>query len=175
MTDGRTATMGNAGRPARRVTGKTVLVWLAGFFGVVFAANIAFVWLAFDSWTGLEVESAYKAGQGYQQEIEAARGQAARGWVMSEEVSRSADGTVQLHIRARDKAGAPLGGLPLTATLKRPTQSADDRVVALIESETGLYSGTAQGMAAGQWDLLVEAADDGALLYRSKNRVFLSE
>ena len=164
-----------AGKPVREFTGRTMAMWLGGFFAVIFTANAIFIWLAFDSRTGLEVESSYKAGQGYQREIDAARLQAERGWNFSANVVRAADGEARVRIQARDRNDAPLTSLPLTATLHRPTQSAEDRGVSLIEGEAGVYSGRVDRLAAGQWDLLIEALDENGVRFRSKNRVFLSE
>lgn len=177
--DGQAATRGHAGmmnnsQQQKPFTGGRMLLWLGGFFAVIFAANAVFIWLAFDSWTGLEVESAYKAGQGYQQEIDSARAQTDRGWSLEARVERTADGHAAVNVAAHDKAGGPLTGLPLSATLHRPTQSAEDRVVPLREGEAGRYSGVVENLPAGQWDLILEARNDETLVYRSRNRIFLA-
>ena len=41
----------------KAITGKTVLVWLLAFFGVIFTANAVFIYLALGSFPGVVVES----------------------------------------------------------------------------------------------------------------------
>src|SRR5262245_25751182 len=106
------------GRP---LTGRTVLITLLAFFGVVFAVNGVMMKLAIDTMPGLEVESAYRASMGYNGEIAAARRQSALGWQVVERVDRAADGHAAMRVEARDSAGAPLSGLAVTARLERPT------------------------------------------------------
>ena len=79
----------------RPVTGYTVLAWMVGFFAVIFAANGVFIYLAAGSFPGLEVSSAYKAGQEYNGEIAAAAAQSARGWNVSASAQRAGDGAAQ--------------------------------------------------------------------------------
>lgn len=167
--------MDSGGKPVREFTGRSMLIWLGAFFGVMFVANAFFVYFALTSWTGLEVESSYKAGQGYQQELDAAHLQASLGWQIEADVKRSVDGHTQVRIKALDKAGAPLTGVPMIATLHRPTHRAEDRDVVLIETEPGVYAGSLAGLAAGQWDLQIAVRDGDTVQFRSKNRVFLSE
>lgn len=177
--NGQAATMNdgtNSGeKPARVFTGRSMLLWLGCFFGVMFAANAVFVYFALTSWTGLEVDSSYKAGQQYQHEIDAAKVQTARGWDIGAQLERAGDGVAHLRINARDRNGAPLTGLPVIATLHRPTHRAEDRDVVLAEGEAGIYSGQVEALGAGQWDLVIEIDDKDGPAFRSRNRVFLSE
>jgi hypothetical protein len=41
------------------------------------------------------------------------------------------------------------------------------------ENGGGSYRGTTHGVAAGQWDLVIEAERDGQRLFLSRNRVVL--
>ncbi len=159
----------------KRMTGRTVLAWLIGFFLVIFAANGAFIYLALSSWTGVEVESSYKAGQAYQGEIDAANAQNARAWQVDARLERDAAGLATIRLEARDRNGAPLSGLTFNALLERPTHRADDRSVMLAESETGVYVGTLENLARGQWDMRLEGDDTTGVVFRSRNRVFVSQ
>lgn len=159
----------------RRLTGRGVLAWLLGFFAVVFLANAVFIYLAMTSWTGLEVESSYKAGQAYQGEIDAASRQAALGWNVELSVERGAPGEVSLRVAARDAGGAPLTGLAVSARLQRPTFRAQDITVSLVEGEIGVYAARVAGVAPGQWVVRLAAEGAGDAVFRSRNRVFLAE
>ncbi|AXS39676.1 FixH family protein [Breoghania sp. L-A4] len=162
-------------KSVREFTGRSMLLWLGCFFGVMFAANGFLVWFALTSWTGLEVESSYKAGQVYQSEIDAAHAQAARNWDIAAKLNRTPDGSAHLRVLAHDANTAPLTGLPMLATLQRPTHRAEDREIVLVEGEAGVYSGSVAGLGAGQWDLLIKVDDSKGQGFRSRNRVFLSE
>ncbi|WP_208999851.1 FixH family protein [Stappia sediminis] len=156
------------------MTGRTVLIWLFGFFGAIFAANAVFIWLALGSFPGVAVESSYKAGLAYNEEIAASKVQADRHWDVEAKVARRGDGTADITVAAHDEAGAPLSGLVFTATLIRPASAEAYRVVALSEGESGRYTGIASGLSEGRWILELEADGAQGIVFRSRNRMFLS-
>lgn len=162
-------------RQPKPFTGWTVLFWLIGFFAVVFAANAAFVWLALGSFPGVVVESSYKAGQEYNHEIAVAKAQAERGWQVAADLRRSETGEAFVTVEARDRTGAPLTGLAFVASLKSPTHAGDDIEIALTESQSGVYSGTAGGLKPGNWNVEIQAESASERVFRSENRIFLSE
>jgi nitrogen fixation protein FixH len=155
------------------LSGLTVLLSLVGFFTVVIGVNVAMMTLAISTMPGTEVESPYLAGIKYNAEISAARAQEARGWRMTSHVERADDGRAVVTIEARDRDGAPLPGLALSARLARPTDKRADRIFTLGERSAGRYFGEASDVAAGIWDLEVEADRDGERRFRSKNRITL--
>jgi nitrogen fixation protein FixH len=157
-----------------RLSGRTVLFSLIGFFAVVIGVNITMMTLAISTMPGTEVESPYLAGIKYNSEISAARAQDARGWRMTSHVDRAGDGRAVVTIEARDRDGTPLTGLALSVRLARPADWRADRAFTLGERSAGRYSGEAGDVAAGIWDVEVEADRGGERLFRSKNRVTLS-
>ena len=170
-----TDTMTSSVKTEKRLTGRGVLAWLFGFFALIFAANGAFIYFAMSSWTGLEVESSYKAGQAYQGVLDEASRQAARGWQVSAHLDRDTGGHATMRIVARDKAGAPVSGLVFTARLERPTHRAEDRTLTLAERDIGIYVGTMDDLEPGQWDLHLEGAGSEGIVFRSRNRLFLKD
>ena len=48
-----------------------------------------------------------------------------------------------------------------------------DRVFALVERESGIYTGAAGDVAPGQWDLVIEAVRGNERVFLSRNRVVL--
>jgi nitrogen fixation protein FixH len=155
------------------LSGRTVLLSLFAFFGVVIGANVVMATFAVSTMPGTEVESPYLAGIKYNGEISAAREQAARGWRMASHVDRDADGRAIVKVEAQDRDGAPLTGLAVTVRLARPTDKRADRVVALTERAGGGYIGETADIAAGLWDLEFEADRGDRQMFRSKNRVTL--
>jgi nitrogen fixation protein FixH len=125
------------------------------------------------SWTGAETSSAYKAGQLYNRELAEAQAQAALGWRVAAKVDRHADGIANIVLEAQDKRGGPLEGVAWTATLQRPTDKREDRTVTLAEGQGGVHVGVLPGIAAGQWDLVVETRAETGHSYRTKSRLVL--
>jgi nitrogen fixation protein FixH len=162
---------GGALRPG--LSGRTVLFSLIGFFAVVIGVNVTMMTLAISTMPGTEVESPYLAGIRYNAEIASARAQEARGWHLTSHVDRESNGRAVVMIEARDRNGTSLTGLALSVKLARPTDQRADRAFTLGERTAGRYAGDAVDVAAGIWDLEVEADRGGERLFRSKNRITL--
>jgi len=159
----------------RQLTGRTVLICLLAFFGVVIGANMVMMKFAIDTLSGTEVDSAYRASLAYKSEIVAARAQELRGWTIDAHVERNSDGVALVAIEARDRHGSPLSGLAFSALLARPADKRADRPVALAQRGSGVFRGAASGVDAGQWDLVIEAeAASGQRVFRSTTRVILN-
>jgi nitrogen fixation protein FixH len=166
---------GAGARNGAGLSGRTVLFSLIGFFAVVIGVNVTMMTLAISTMPGTEVESPYLAGIKYNSEISAARAQEARGWRMTSHVERAGDGRAVVTLEARDSDGALLTGLALSVRLARPTDRRADRAVSLGERSAGRYAGEANDVAAGIWDLEVEADRGGERLFRSRNRITLDQ
>jgi len=161
----------NENKPARPLTGRTVLFCLLGFFATVGTVNAIMIREAITTFGGLETSSAYRDGQKFEREIAAARAQESRQWRVSANVRRSADAALVV-IDVHDAAGMALTGLTATAELHRPTDAREDHSVTLRESAPGHFTGTAVA-ASGQWDVLIEFSRGGERMFRSRNRVVL--
>jgi len=75
---------------------------------------------------------------------------------------------------AKAQDGAPLTGLSVFGRLERPTDRRGDQVFEIAEDGGGSYHGSARGVAAGQWDLVIEADSGGKRMFLSHNRVVLN-
>jgi nitrogen fixation protein FixH len=159
--------------PAKPVTGRTVLLSLLGFFGVVMGVNGLMMALAISTMPGTEVESPYQEGIGYNTEIGAANDQAGRHLHVDGHISREPDGRAAVTIEARDSNGAPLANLAFIAQFARPTDARADRIVTLKEAESGNYRGEAADVAAGLWEIELRADRGSERVFRSKNRITL--
>ena len=163
-------------RPAsgRPITGRFVLVVLLCFFAVVISVNMVMMRLAIATLPGTDVDSAYSAGLAYQKEIQAAQRQIDRNWQVDAHIERLRDGTTRLNLGARSADGKPLAGLSVFGRLERPTDRRADQAFDVSETGGGDYVGVARGIAAGQWDLVIEADRGGQRLFLSRNRVILN-
>ncbi|WP_428642669.1 FixH family protein [Roseibium sp.] len=157
------------------LTGRTVLFWLLGFFGVIFAANAVFIYLALGSFPGVVVESSYEAGQAYNQEIAAAKDQEKLNWQVSGEFVRTGDGAGKLVVSAADADGSPLYGVELQALLRNPVHDGADVEVAFTADGGGRYVGEVENLAAGNWTLVLEINRDGERKFKSENRIFVKD
>jgi nitrogen fixation protein FixH len=155
----------------RPLTGRTVLLALLGFFGVVIGVNGIMVALAIGTLPGLETDKPYQAGVAYNAEIDAARAQAARHWTVASHLSRDAQGRATVNVTAHDASGAPVGGLAVAVRLLRPADQRGDRGMELSEREPGTYQGETDGVAAGAWDVEIDAVRASERLFRSRNRI----
>jgi nitrogen fixation protein FixH len=158
----------------RPLTGRTVLICMIVFFGIIIGVNVVMAKLAIDTLPGVEVESAYSASLAYEGEIGAAREQAARAWKVNARVERAADGRAEVRVEARDRNGAPIQGLNFTSRLERPADRRADRPVELTDAGAAQYHGNVTELAAGLWDLVLEGDVAGKRLFLSKNRLVLN-
>ncbi|MGY3443413.1 FixH family protein [Bradyrhizobium sp. USDA 4473] len=161
-------------RVARPITGRFVLIAILTFFSVVMGANLVMMRFAITTLPGTEVDSAYSASLTYDREIIAARQQNERHWQVQVHINRQSDGEAVLAIEARDRAGMPVTGISFIGRLERPVDRRADRAIEVSQANVGTYRGSAVGVAAGQWDLVIEAAADGRRLFLSKNRIILN-
>ncbi|MET0707675.1 MAG: FixH family protein [Tardiphaga sp.] len=159
---------------AKPLTGRTVLICLIAFFGVVIGANLTLAKFAIDSLPGTEVDSAYSASLAYTGEIAAAREQAGRGWKVNAHVERTAAGHADVRIEARDRNGNVISGLTFTGRLERPADRRADRPVELVDAGNAVYRGQVAALPAGLWDLVLEGEANGRRMFLSKNRVVLN-
>ena len=155
----------------RELTGRAVLFWLVGFFGLVFAVNGVLVKAATSTFAGLETSSSYKAGLMYRQELDSAERQAALHWRVDGKLS-DAGGQAVLDITVRDDKGAAVTGLTALARLAHPATDKLDHVVPLGRIGAGAFHGAVEA-APGQWELIVDLDRDGERVFRSRSRVTL--
>jgi nitrogen fixation protein FixH len=161
------------GVPARLVTGRLVLLFLLGFFGVVVGVNGVMIALAIGTMPGLESERPYQLGIAYNAEIQMARAQAARQWTVESHIGCDATRRASIKVEPRDADGAPVSGLTVTVRLMRPADQRADRALSLKERDTGTYLGEIADVAPGAWDMEIEAQRGPERLFRSRNRVTL--
>lgn len=157
----------------KTLTGRTVLLSVLAFFGVVIAVNVTMMTLAVETLPGTDVDNPYSAGLAYNKEISAARAQEARGWHVAAHVELQADGQSTIRVEARDGAGAPVTGIAFFARLEHPVDRRADHAVSLSEGERGIYRGTAEHVAAGQWELIIEGERGSQRMFMSRNRLVL--
>ena len=143
--------------PARRpfrLTGWHVLAGIVAFFAVVIGVDATFTVLAVRTFPGEVSVTPYEDGLYYNRHLAQMRAQERLGWRAAAAVSANGGLAVDL----RDRAGAPLTGVAVTAELQRPATEAGRIHLALKETAPGRYVGR-PGAAPGAWDVGVVAQD----------------
>lgn len=138
----------------RVITGRHVLIGVVAFFGVIFAANGAFLYSALSTYTGVVSDEPYRKGLHYNARIQADKVQHALGWTSDITLAKGGDG---IDIVLRDRAGNPVSGLALEGRIGRPATQAMDIALALQEGQPGHYRAKFAALAEGAWQLDVRA------------------
>ncbi len=134
------------------ITGRQVLVFTVGAFGIIIAVNLVMAWKAISTFPGLEAKNTFVASQEFDIRRDA---QVALGWTAAIGHER---GRVKLVIT--DAAGAPVQVAALNVLIGRPTSAQDD-VQPEFAFVGGLYEAEVP-LAKGQWMVKLEAvAKDG--------------
>ncbi len=154
------------GRP---LTGRSVLMMLLAFFGIMLLANFIMARQAVKTFSGLDADNPYDSGLAYNKEIASAKTQAALGWGV--DLTRTADGAAtQLTATVKDKAGQPVSGLDVTMRFLYPSTRKFDQQVTAAAVADGVYSGSAQ-LKPGNWEVEVDFTRNGERQYRSRNQI----
>lgn len=131
-----------------RVTGWGVLASLVAFFVIVVGLDVYFATLAYRTYSGDVASNPYEAGIAFNRTLAQRKRESTLGWQVSIGLDRP--GLVGLAVR--DRAGAPLDGLTLSATLTRPATTRDRKVLVFRADGAGRYVATT-GPLPGAWDL----------------------
>ena len=155
----------------RILTGRMVLFYFVSFFGVIFAMNFYMVRVALSSFSGVETESAYKAGLSFKNDVAAAHAQDGRHWAVEADLQRGGDAT-RVIVTARDAQARPLPGLIPEVRLAHPTDKRRDIPVDFVEVTPGRFQSLTP-MPQGQWDLVIALKRADETVFRSKSRISL--
>lgn len=156
----------------RELTGRHVLYWLIGFFGLVFLINGIMANAAISTFGGVETQSSYKAGQTFEHEVALARAQDARHWKVDGKLNLDRAGEAVLDMRVHDAEGQAVGGLTADARLWHPADSRRDHVIPMRKTGPGAFHGKAHAQS-GRWELIVDFYRGDKRMYRSRSHITL--
>lgn len=159
-------------RKEKKLTGKHVLLWVCGFFGVMFIANGFFVYYARTTFPGVVENSPYQASQNYNKTLAEAAAQEARSWQMEMQFKRRGN-DVFLVLSARDKLGNPLDDLAINANVGRPVTDTYDHQVLLQPNGEGVYQAQIGALDPGRWRISFEATQNNEVKFQSTDTVTL--
>jgi nitrogen fixation protein FixH len=157
-----------------RLKGKHILIILLGFFGVVAAVNIAFIYLALSTGPGEERGASYEAGLRYNSTLAEERSQGALKWRHQALVTEGS----RLRLAITNADGAPVAGLAVSGMVGRPASNNADASLVFKEADAGVYEADIASLGAGSWVLAftAEKVRPGGepAVYRVKERLWLS-
>jgi len=152
-------------------TGKRILIWLVGFFMIVFTANGIMTYFALNTWTGLKTDNSYVKGLNYNQEINNARQQQASGWKISvSNKPMNTTGRFELII-IRPKESLP--PISVEAHFIRAVQEGYDQKITLSHLGNGVYGSPLELPLIGQWDVLVIVNAQNDIIYKYEDRLLV--
>ena len=143
------------------------------FFGVVLAVNGAMIVIAMATWPGLETESAYQRGLGYNRAIAAAAEQAKLGWQVDFAFEQDGDRSGIVRLDLADRFGNLLQRAEVEATFVRPAQDGYDLVVEVPHEHAGRYRAGSSCRSPGQWEMRVTISERGRE-YRLRERIYVA-
>lgn len=143
-----------------RLTGRGVLIWLFGFFGVIFATNAYFIMVSTQTFRGEDEQKPYLQGVEYNQTLALRAEQAALGWKATITAIRLANGNVRVEVRIRDRNGNAVAEVGLAGALRHPADENRDRVFHLTKAAPGMYQAELSDVSPGGWDVLVHSAGE---------------
>ena len=156
----------------KKLTGRHVLMWLGGFFGVMFIANGFFVYYARTTWPGVVESSPYQASQNYNKTLNQAAEQDDRSWQMAVEFKRR-QSEVFLVVSAKDKLENPLNDLTILANVGRPATENFDTKLTLDAMGNGVYQGNVGVLDPGRWRVSFEALQKDEVKFQSVDTITL--
>ncbi len=130
---------------------------------LVVAVNGVLLFLAIDTWTGLETHDSYRKGIEYNKALAGAKAQAALGWTMDLAFVAGGSGGREGDLTAtfRDGGGEAVTDLEVEARMIRPTHEGYDTTAALKDRGGGLYGAGITLPLPGQWTVRVHARRGG--------------
>lgn len=150
-----------------------------GGFGVVLSVNMALLYFATSTFTGLETVGAYDKGIRYNQTLAGAEAQRKLGWTVTVEAASDAAADPKGEPVAAvatatflDAQAKPVEGLEVGGLFVRPTVAGHDAKAVFQPAGPGRYQARLILPFPGQWDLQI-LATRGELEYQLSQRVVL--
>ena len=152
--------------PGGKFTGYHMLASIVAFFAVIMFANFTMAWFASSSWTGLVVKNSYVASQQFNERLEAARVQQARGWVSTFAYDNAIAKLVLL-----DGQKKPVSFDKVTVKFYRPVSQDKDTQLVMQKGDDGILK-VSHTLAPGIWLFTVKGVGDAP--YRMEGRMVVS-
>ena len=152
------------------ISGRTVLLWLVPFFGVILIANAWFVTLSMRTFHGEDRQRPYQQGLEFNETLAARAQQKEAGW-KAELGVRNGPTVLTLLLTVRKPDGAPLEGLKLSGVLRHPADTFRDIRFSLKQTGPGLYEAAIRDAGRGRRDAVIRS--DSGVPFETERRIWL--
>jgi nitrogen fixation protein FixH len=156
----------------RTLTGRGVLLWLTGFFGLIFATNAAFITVAVKTFRGEDEQLPYLQGVEYNDTLAHRALQRKLGWQATISAVRHRDGSARVSVLLRQPDGKAPPAEHLGGELRHPSDENRDQPLHLVSEGGGAYRADLPKVSPGIWDVVLKA-DKGDAPFEAIRRVLL--
>ncbi len=156
----------------RTLTGRGVLLWLTGFFGLIFATNAAFITVAVKTFRGEDEQLPYLQGVEYNDTLAHRALQKKLGWQATISAVRHPDGSVRVGVSLRQPNGKAPPAERISGELRHPSDENRDQVLRLVSEGGGAYHADLPNVSRGIWDVVLKS-DKGNAPFEAVRRVLL--
>ncbi|MBL4612183.1 MAG: FixH family protein [Emcibacter sp.] len=163
-------------KPVKKFTGKKALMWIVGFFLIIFAVNAIVASIAVGTWGGLETKDAYRKGLYYNDEIAAAEEQKKSGWKIflrhspRSLIKGSQDARLDVEIIWPESDLPPA---QVIAVISRAVTNAYDQKITLTKTGNNIFTAPLSLPMAGQWNVSVLVKRPNNTIYQLKEKIFI--
>lgn len=155
------------------LTGKHILFWLGGTFGMVFAVNGLFIAKAVGTYPGEDVQNPYLQGVDYNQTLAQRADQASLGWKATIDGARDAAGAASISVVLESTNGTLPRGFVLSGELRHPADAELDHPLKFAQVGSNTFVTRVKNVGAGAWDVIVNAHDEKNIPFEATRRLWL--
>jgi nitrogen fixation protein FixH len=156
----------------RALTGRGVLLWLTGFFGLIFATNAAFITVAVKTFRGEDEQLPYLQGVEYNDTLAHRALQKKLGWQATISAVRHPDGSARVSVLLRQPDGKAPPAEHMSGELRHPSDENRDQPLHLVSEGGGAYRADLPKVSPGIWDVVLKS-DKGDAPFEAIRRVLL--
>jgi nitrogen fixation protein FixH len=139
------------------LTGRGVLLWFIGFFGIIFATNAYFITVAVKTFRGEDEQLPYLQGVEYNDTLAHRALQKKLGWQASISAVRHPDGSVRVSVVLRQPDGKAPPAERLSGELRHPSDENRDQALHLMSEGSGAYHADLPKVSRGIWDVVLKS------------------
>lgn len=151
------------------LTGRGFLFGLIAAFAVVFAVNGLFIYLALDTFSGLDIDNSFVQGLSFEEDIKEAHE-----WKVEIDPKDMGNDHVRIDVEIKRIDGRQASPYSMDAEVRRPAVATYDQDVALREVGPRHYVADVDLAGRGQWQIRVRGRNqDKAVLFRADKRLYL--
>jgi nitrogen fixation protein FixH len=156
----------------RKLTGRQVIVWLAGTFAIVVGVNAYFIAKAITTYPGEDQANPYLQGIHYNRVLAEREQQKKSGWtaVIAGDRGNSGNTTITVTLSTQ---GTPLpSDLRIKGVLRHPADAELDKPLTFTRLSSNNFVSQVKGVARGAWDSNVQVQSGNVVLFEAGRRLW---